>query len=188
MASTISVDPKMSAPSKLRHLVLGGAKSGKSRYAESLVSTAVNKFAGSAVYLATATAVDKEMRARIARHREDRTQASTAWKTIEEPIAISDHLADLDAQTTVLIDCLTLWLSNCLHQQCWPKQKERLFAAIDSSDANLIFVSNEISMGVVPLGELTRQYVDEIGLLHQQLAAHCNQVTLMVAGLPTKLK
>ncbi len=178
----------MPSPYKLRHLVLGGAKSGKSRYAETLVGAEVSQSGGSAIYLATATADDDEMRARIARHREDRTRAGTAWKTIEEPIAISSQLTDLDAQTTVLIDCLTLWLSNCLHQQSWPKQKERLFAALDSSDSNLIFVSNEISMGVVPLGELTRQYVDEIGLLHQQLAAQCNQVTLMVAGLPTKLK
>lgn len=167
-----------------RHLILGGARSGKSGYAEQrgLEAPGVRRW----VYVATGDAGDDEMAARIRHHRASR---DARWHTVEEPV----HLASVlrrhnEPETCVLVDCLTLWLSNCLARDCWQAEGEALIEAVNASRANLLLVSNEVGSGVVPLGETSRQFVDESGRLHQRLAERCDRVTLVVAGLPLELK
>jgi adenosylcobinamide kinase/adenosylcobinamide-phosphate guanylyltransferase len=163
-------------------LVIGGARTGKSRYAQQCAEAAGLK----RLYLATARAGDDEMRARIEHHREQR---GAGWTTVEEPHCLADVLTTLhDQHSVIVVDCLTLWVTNCLLEGCWKIQKEALIDLLPQLNGHIIFVSNETGMGVVPLGELSRRFVDESGLLHQALAAACDRVTLMVAGLPVLVK
>ena len=172
---------------KHSHLILGGARSGKSTYAEQLTldAHALSGIQNDLIYVATAIAGDDEMAARIEHHQ---TRRNEHWQTIEETIDLAKVLNKLDKNSTVLIDCLTLWLSNCLHQQCWASQKSNFIEALSKSDAQIFMVSNEVGTGIVPMGELSRQFVDESGWLHQQLARTSNKVSLVVAGLPMALK
>lgn len=164
-------------------LILGGARSGKSRLAEARAQASGKQL----IYIATAQAGDEEMAARIAHHQSQRSAAN--WQTVEEPIFLADLLAQHNhPQYCLLVDCLTLWLSNCLHHDCWPVQRTALLDLLPNLEAQLIMVSNEVGSGIVPLGQLSRQFADESGLLHQQLAALCSRVTLTVAGLPWDLK
>jgi adenosylcobinamide kinase/adenosylcobinamide-phosphate guanylyltransferase len=138
------------------------------------------------VYLATATAGDGEMRERIRHHQARRQQK---WALLEETTARAGVLPrHAQEGRCILVDCLTLWISNCLHQNCWAQQRDALLAVLATLPGHIIFVSNETGMGVVPMGELSRKFVDESGFFHQQLAAICDQVTLVVAGLPMNLK
>ena len=170
------------------NLIIGGARSGKSRLAEQRARAS----GAERVYLATATAGDTEMAERIVRHQNDRAQHG--WKTIEEPLDLASVLeANTDNNQCVLVDCLTLWLSNCLHADNWSQQKAHFMQFLaefsqGASDAQIILVTNETGLGVVPMGELSRRFVDESGFLHQEIAAVADQVTLVVAGLPTELK
>ncbi|MGL6162479.1 bifunctional adenosylcobinamide kinase/adenosylcobinamide-phosphate guanylyltransferase [Microbulbifer sp.] len=170
-------------------LILGGARSGKSRYAQERAEAQCGD--KSPIYLATAEARDDEMRKRIVRHRGDR---GPRWQTREEPLHLARALARISGPDTwVLVDCLTLWISNCLHVGCWEKERGQLLAEVDRRQAtgtapNWLFVSNEVGSGVVPLGQLSREFVDASGWLHQALAERCDQVTLVVAGLPLRLK
>ncbi|MBA6412643.1 bifunctional adenosylcobinamide kinase/adenosylcobinamide-phosphate guanylyltransferase [Parahaliea sp. F7430] len=166
----------------MKHLVLGGARSGKSRYAESCAeATGKTLF-----YLATAQAGDQEMSERIAHHRQSR---SSHWQLIEEPVALHEALATMNhSEACILIDCLTLWLSNCLLLNNWETMREAFLSALDRQSSDIILVSNEVGHGMVPLGELNRRFVDESGRLHQSLAAHCDKVTLVTAGLAQTLK
>ena len=166
-------------------LILGGVKSGKSRLAEQQALDS-----GLTVsYIATAHAGDKEMQQRISHHQQSRP---SHWQTIEEPL----HLAAMIQQHNhpkhcVLVDCLTLWLTNLLlHQddKLLKSEVDALVNTIKDLDCTLIMVSNETNMGIVPVGELSRRYCDEIGLLHQQLAQQCDSVILTIAGLPHILK
>ncbi len=166
----------------MKTLVLGGARSGKSRYAESLALRSTK----TPCLVATAEARDEEMRARIARHREQR---STAWTVREEPIQLADTIRAVDdSNHIVVVDCLTLWLANCLEKNCWEAQNAALSEALEKLNSDLILVSNEVGNGIVPLGESTRRFVDESGWLHQALAARCERVVLVTAGLPQLLK
>ncbi len=169
------------------HLILGGARSGKSRYAESLAVNCAQTWLLPLVYFATASADDDEMQARIDRHRKDR---DSRWHVVEEPLDIVKEINQLPSESVVLVDCLTLWLSNCLHQRPkdWPTQKSELLDTLSRSQHRIFLVSNEISLGVVPMGELSRRFVDELGWLHQDLAQQCQQVTMVIAGLPQSLK
>lgn len=166
------------------HLILGGARSGKSTYAERAVlehaDTDRKPF-----YIATASAGDSEMSERIQQHQQRRDKQ---WVLIEEKIALAEQITRLKQGDRVLIDCLTLWLSNCLHQDCWPAQRDALLDALSTTDATVVMVSNEVGSGIVPMGELSRQFVDHSGWLHQAVAAHCDTVTLVVAGLAMPLK
>ncbi|MDO3384572.1 bifunctional adenosylcobinamide kinase/adenosylcobinamide-phosphate guanylyltransferase [Gilvimarinus sp. SDUM040013] len=174
----------------MMQLILGGARSGKSRLAEQSVLS-LCQVHEKPVYLATGAAGDDEMQSRIAKHRHDRADQ---WRTVEEPVQLARALANLlDDNSWVLVDCLTLWISNCLHAGCWPQQRDLLLLEIDRQLAlgntpSWVFVSNEVGSGVVPLGQLSREFVDASGWLHQALAERCNQVTLVVAGLPMSLK
>ena len=169
------------------HLVLGGAKSGKSRHAEELLQ----RFPPPYVYLATAQALDDEMRLRIDEHRRRR---GPHWQTIEAPLDLVDQLRNLQGkESPVLIDCLTLWLSNLLLQSpaaATPPEVEvgRLCEVIRTADYPLVLVSNEVGSGIVPVNAMARAYRDLAGKTNQQVAAACAGTTLVVAGLPVALK
>jgi adenosylcobinamide kinase/adenosylcobinamide-phosphate guanylyltransferase len=163
------------------HLILGGARSGKSRYGESLASE--NPL--DVLYVATARAYDSEMEKRIAQHKVDRP---SHWESIEEPLDLCGVINSAEAHI-VLVDCLTLWLMNLMDaNRNIVDAVDDFLVALQSRTTPVILVSNEISMGVVPMGEMSRQYVDELGRLHQKIAQEADQVTLMVAGLPHKIK
>jgi adenosylcobinamide kinase/adenosylcobinamide-phosphate guanylyltransferase len=166
-------------------LILGGARSGKSRLAEERALAS-----GLAVtYIATATAADAEMTERI-RHHQARRPAD--WSLVEEPLDLARALAAAaGAERCLVVDCLTLWLNNWLcsgDDAGYAVQRQALLDSLAGLPGRVILVSNETGMGIVPLGELTRRYCDEAGRLHQDLAALCDRVTLTVAGLPLALK
>ena len=166
-------------------LILGGARSGKSRLAEKLASDS----AMPVTYIATSQPQDGEMNARVALHRQRRP---SSWGLVEEPLELARVLREHAAPgQCLLVDCLTLWLTNLLmldDPQRLGVEREQLLDCLASLPGEIIFVSNETGLGVVPLGELTRRYVDEAGWLHQALAERCQRVVLTVAGLPLTLK
>jgi len=168
-----------------QYLILGGARSGKSSFAERLVEGITNRKGTKKVYIATATADDDEMFERIARHKNQRDKQ---WRVNEERFDLATHLNKASTNDCILIDCLTLWLSNCLHQECWIEQRAKLLTALQSCPADVIMVSNEVGSGIVPMGKLSRQFIDESGWLHQALAQQCSHVSLIVAGLENVLK
>lgn len=174
----------------MKHLILGGARSGKSRYAEQQAQQHAEKNHQQLWYVATATRGDDEMVLRIQEHQMRRGEQ---WQLIEEPVDLVSQLNRLDSEDhCVLIDCLTLWLSNILLSEeanvSWKKIKPLFLQAFTSSKASIFMVSNEVGSGIVPMGELSRQFVDESGWLHQDLATACDQVSLVTAGLPLALK
>lgn len=186
-------------------LVLGGQKSGKSRHAEGLAQRWLA--AGPqhrAVLLATAQAWDDEMRERIARHQADRAARVPGLQTLEEPHDLAGALARVAApDTLVVVDCLTLWLTQWLMPpqpgtqdfqsnrplgQQWQAQAAQFLIAIERSPGPVVLVGNEIGLGVIPLGREVRAFVDALGRLNQQVAAAVERVTLMVAGCPLVVK
>ena len=169
-------------------LILGGARSGKSRLAEQRAQALAGQNK-KLIYIATGSAGDEEMQQRIALHQSQREQGDARWLTVEEPLALSKVLQCNDNENNIiLVDCLTLWLSNCLHHDCWQQQREALLSSLSALKADVILVSNEVGSGIVPLGELSRRFADESGWLHQALGKQCETVTLVVAGLPLELK
>lgn len=181
----------------MAELILGGQKSGKSRRAEEMARDWLAGAAGrSAVLIATGQAHDDEMRARIARHRLDRAQRVPGLRTVEEPLQLADAIAAHSAPgTLVVVDCLTLWLTNWLMPATGAPRKDALAAAIDALESAvraapgpLLLVGNEIGLGVVPMGREVRAFVDALGLVNQRMARVCARVTLMAAGLPLVLK
>lgn len=166
-------------------LILGGARSGKSRLAEQIA-----KDSGlSVVYIATAQALDDEMQQRIEHHRQQRPEH---WQVCEEPIYLADRLLQCDQPNQlILVDCLTLWLTNLLLSEdttLLQQQTEKFLAVLAQLQAQIILVSNETGLGVVPMGEISRRFVDEAGRLHQALGQLAHKVTFCVAGFPMILK
>lgn len=164
-------------------LVLGGARSGKSAFAEKLIGeSALTK-----IYVATATAGDDEMKDRIAQHRVRRGEG---WTTIEEPLALVDTLTrEATRNRAVLVDCLTLWLSNLMFAERDPDvEAKRLTRFLGVADYPVVFVSNEVGLGLVPETPLGRSFRDAQGRLNQVVAAAVPQVVFMAAGLPLWLK
>ncbi len=169
--------------------VLGGARSGKSAYAEQLAKNSAKEV----IYIATAQAKDDEMQQRILHHRQQRPNE---WKTVEEPYALAQTLiTQADSKRCLLVDCLTLWLTNILfdaqgefQQDFFQQQKQALMACLAHLDADVIFVSNEVGQGIIPMNKMARRFVDEAGWLHQDLAARSDKVILMNAGLAQVLK
>lgn len=169
----------------LQTLILGGVRSGKSRYAESLALASGRPV----TVIATALALDEEMKLRIDSHRRTRP---VAFRVHEEPLALAAALRRVDAPgSCVIVDCLTLWLTQLLYND----DDARLRAEIDlflevlpTLEAEVVLIGNETSLGIMPLGELTRRYTDAAGRLHQDIAARVARVVLMVAGLPLHLK
>jgi len=164
-------------------LILGGARSGKSAYAEKLAESA----AGEKVYLATARAGDEEMRERIRRHRDRRGRA---WTTVEEPEALAEAIAERAAPDAfILVDCLTLWLTNLLlAERDIETETGRLLETLEKADGSIVFVSNEVGQGIVPDNALARAFRDEAGRLNQRIADVADHVVLVAAGLPLALK
>lgn len=177
-------------------LVLGGARSGKSHHAEQLAL----QCAGPVTYVATAGEGDEEMQLRVALHRARRP---TDWGLVEEPVHLAEALyTHAQHGGCVLVDCMTLWLNNLLfsehHQypetglvtppEAWTTEIDALLTALPLLPGEVILVSNEIGLGVVPMGAVTRFYVDELGRLNQRLAALADSVHLLVAGIPMVVK
>jgi len=162
-------------------LVIGGARSGKSRYAESLISALPPPW----FYLATATASDDEMAERIKAHR---TRRAAAWRTVEAPCDIAGALATC-GKAPALVDCLTLWLSNLMLAEADVEAAvDRLEQALQAAAAPIVLVSNEVGFGIVPDHPLGRRFRDWQGIVNQRIAARADRVVLMVAGLPLVLK
>lgn len=179
--------------------ILGGQRSGKSRRAEMRARQWLDASpAHAAVLIATATAWDDEMRERIARHQADRAVRVPGLRTVEEPAALAAALRRCsDAQTLVVIDCLTLWLTHllmpadtavALSDAAVAAAGDDLCRAIAEVSGPVVLVGNEIGLGVIPMGREVRHFVDALGRLNQQVAAACEGVTLMAAGLPLTLK
>jgi adenosylcobinamide kinase/adenosylcobinamide-phosphate guanylyltransferase len=164
-------------------LVLGGARSGKSRHAEALVEAA----APAGLYIATAEPLDDEMRARIDHHRARR---GPRWTTIEEPLALASLLA-AEARPTrpILVDCLTLWLANLMQAGRDPgAERETLVATLPNLRGPVVMVANEVGLGIVPENALARAFRDHAGRLNREIAAAADRVVFIAAGLPLVLK
>ncbi len=164
-------------------LVLGGARSGKSRYAETHILAAP----GAPVYIATAQAFDDEMAERIARHRNDR---GPGWRTVEAPLDLPDAIAaERGAGAAVLVDCLTLWASNLLLADMDVEAAtDWLVEAVRGHDGPLVLVANEVGLGIVPDNALARRFRDAAGRMNQAVAAAVDEVVFVAAGLPLTLK
>jgi len=166
-------------------LILGGARSGKSRLAEqTAISTQL-----AVTYIATAQALDPEMQSRIAHHQ---NQRPAHWSLVEEPLFLAKTLQKIDRPNQIiLVDCLTLWLTNLLlldDQSIQQFECEQLLKVLPTLESEIILVSNETGLGVVPLGEISRRFVDEAGRLHQTLGQMADKVVFCVAGFPMILK
>ncbi len=186
--------------------ITGGARSGKSGFAEAYAM----KLAKQGVYIATSQSWDDEMKARTARHRLDREKSQYPWQTIEEPFELAGLLRKLEEQhsaaggerTAVLVDCLTLWLTNWLLRldkgtdgeldvndyEDLHAEIEKLIEAVAAYSGPLLLVTNEVGSGIVPAYPLGRRFRDEAGRLNRKLAAICGEAYLVVAGLPLDLK
>jgi adenosylcobinamide kinase/adenosylcobinamide-phosphate guanylyltransferase len=179
-----------------RSLVFGGARSGKSAWAERLAQESGKEV----VYIATAHAGDAEMQARIAHHRARR---DTAWRTVEEGLQLGAAIDRWSAPgRLVLVDCLTIWLSNLLFAEArefpevgavtppevFHRERAALLGALEQAKGDVVLVSNEVGMGIVPQGAVSRWFVDEAGRLNQEVAARCERVVFVAAGLPLMLK
>lgn len=170
-------------------LILGGARSGKSAYAEQLASAS-----GLPVtYIATAQVYDAEFGTRVTHHKARRP---AHWKTVEVPHQLAATLkAEAAPGRCLVVDCLTLWLAQCICPECappegvdWLQQRQALLELLPSLPGTILLVSNEVGMGIVPLGEINRQFQDEQGRLNQAVAQLAEQAVFMAAGLPLKLK
>ena len=168
-------------------LVLGGARSGKSRYGLSLAE----RFPAPRLFLATGEARDEEMVARIAAHQAER---GPGWETREEPLDLPEAVRDAQGRYgAILVDCLTMWLANLMLQEEVAEEDfqaagRRLLAVLEQVATPTIFISNEVGLGIVPESPLSRKYRDWLGWLHQQVARAADLVVLVVAGLPLTLK
>lgn len=172
------------------HLILGGARSGKSRYAEHCVSESAHQ--SNKHYIATAIAFDEEMKARIAHHQQSR---GDSWVEHECPTQLATLLTRFDSNDVVLVDCLTLWLNNVIYNEGVTLDETQiqyrvteLVEALNNTSAQVILVSNEVGLGVVPMGEVSRLFVDNAGWMNQAIAKVAEQVTFVAAGLPMTLK
>lgn len=169
----------------MRTLILGGARSGKSALAERLAAESGHEV----VYVATAQPGDEEMAARIAHHR---VRRPAQWSCVEEPLQLAAVLREhARADRCLLVDCLTLWLSNLLGDtdpDCFARERDALLETLPQLPGEILMVSNEVGLGIVPLGALTRRFVDEAGRLHQSVAAASERVLFVAAGLPMILK
>ena len=171
-------------PAGRRTLLIGGARSGKSALAEQWARESGREV----VVIVTAHAGDEEMAARIAAHQ---TARPPEWCTVEAPVDLAGALQRADGpRRCVVVDCLTLWLSNCLlaDSATWARERDALLAIVPQLSAELLLIGNEVGHGIVPLGALNRHFVDESGRLHQQLAQRCERVRLVMAGCVLALK
>jgi len=176
------------------YLILGGARSGKSLFAEKIAAEKLTSQAGLQVtYVATAQVYDDEFAARV-QHHQDRRPAN--WQLVEEPHKLTQTIARLATKNQCLIiDCLTVWLAQWICSECnppndssWQLEREAFLTLLPTLPGTIVLVSNEVGMGIVPLGEINRQFQDEQGRLNQAVAQVADHVTFIAAGLPLKLK
>lgn len=166
------------------HLYTGGARAGKSRLAQAEAEA----LSPTRLFVATAQPLDDDMAARIARHRADR---GPGWETVEEPLALAERLPELSRPAPVLlVDCLTLWMSNLLLADTpdLDARAEALARALQGCDGHVLLVTNEVGLGIVPDNALARRYQDALGRCNQRVAAIADRVTFVVSGLPLRLK
>jgi adenosylcobinamide kinase/adenosylcobinamide-phosphate guanylyltransferase len=163
-------------------LITGGARSGKSTRAEARVRA----FAGQPVYIATAEALDDEMRERIAKHRARR---GSEWLEREAPLELVAALLETDGGGARSVDCLTLWLSNLMHaERDWEKEAKLIIDALGRQKSPVVLVTNEVGLGIVPDNALARRFRDAAGILNQMVAHAADEVDFVVAGLPMRVK
>jgi adenosylcobinamide kinase/adenosylcobinamide-phosphate guanylyltransferase len=163
-------------------LITGGARSGKSVRAESRTRS----FRGQPVYIATAEALDGEMRERIARHRARR---GGEWLERETPLELAAALAETDGGGARLVDCLTLWLSNLMHaERDWVQETSALSEALAVQTSPVVLVTNEVGLGIVPDNALARAFCDAAGLMNQAMARVADEVEFVISGLPMRVK
>ncbi len=173
----------------MAELILGGVRSGKSRYAERCAIGSGKNI----IYIATGVAGDAEMAERIERHRQERP---ATWEIVEEPIELADTLQKYAApERCILADCLTLWLSNVLfdkegrlQEALFQRERELLLKILPELPGRIVMVSNEVGMGIVPTNRRARRFVDEAGWLHQDLVKICTRVVWVIAGIPQVVK
>jgi adenosylcobinamide kinase / adenosylcobinamide-phosphate guanylyltransferase len=181
---------------RARRLILGGARSGKTAHAISLAKSLSAQKKIDVTYVATAQSLDEEMRHRICLHRAERP---ATWHTLEAPSGLAQAVAALPADRVVVIDCMTLWLSNALLQDfredaptaalpAWEHERARLLQWLNATHNEVLLISNEVGAGIVPLSAVSRRFQDEQGRLNQALAATCDEVTLVVAGIAVPVK
>lgn len=181
---------------KSRHLILGGARSGKTAHAIALAKSLATKRNASVTYVATAQPLDAEMQHRISLHRAERP---ATWRTLEAPTRLAQALAAHDRSAILVIDCMTLWLSNALLQDfrddaptaalpTWDAERAGFLQWLNEMRGDVLLISNEVGAGIVPLAPLSRRFQDEQGRLNQALAAVCEQVSLVVAGIAMPIK
>lgn len=169
-------------------LILGGARSGKSAFAQRLCQHWEGQHKKPVTYIATATVLDEEMRQRIARHQNDRP---AHWSLIEAPLALAAAADTCNSEHILLIDCLTLWLNNHLFEQPsqdFPHLFSQLITSLKKRNQPVVLVANEVGLGVIPMGQVSRQFVDQAGWLNQAIAAAADNVYFVAAGLPMVLK
>jgi adenosylcobinamide kinase/adenosylcobinamide-phosphate guanylyltransferase len=180
----------------IRKLVLGAARSGKTHHAILLAQSLSSKFERSVTYVATAQALDPEMTKRIELHRAERPDS---WSTLEAPKDLAQALRTIDDQAIVIVDCLTLWLSNAMLADFeeerptdalpeWQGERGAFLQWLREFEGMALLVSNEVGAGIVPMSTLARRFQDEQGRLNQAVAAICDGVTLVVAGIPVSIK
>ena len=182
------------------YLVLGGARSGKSAYAEKLAQQMSAEQGAQVIYVATAQVYDDEFKARVAHHQASRPHS---WHLVETPHRLAQTLQSialepawlLAPRPVVIVDCLTLWLAQCICPECappeginWEQECAQFLETLPTLPYDLILVSNEVGMGIVPLGEINRRFQDAQGRLNQAVAKLANNVTFVAAGLPLQLK
>ena len=169
----------------MKHLVMGGVRSGKSAFAQDLVAATGKPVC----YVATSQVWDDEMAQRVERHKLNRPEQ---WQLIEEPIALAATLNRLNnAQQAVIVECFSLWLSNllCLEDdQVFEREHQSLLKAVEQFQGDLVLVSSEVGLGIMPMNALARRFADEAGMLNQALAKLTDRVTFVAAGLPMPLK
>jgi adenosylcobinamide kinase/adenosylcobinamide-phosphate guanylyltransferase len=181
---------------KSRHLILGGARSGKTAHAIALAKSLATERNASVTYVATAQPLDEEMQHRISLHRAERP---ATWRTLEAPTRLAQALAADNQSAIMVIDCMTLWLSNALLQDfrddaptaalpTWDAERAEFLQWLNEMRGDVLLISNEVGAGIVPLAPLSRRFQDEQGRLNQALAAVCEQVSLVVAGIPVPIK
>lgn len=196
MSSVTSSARRLAEMNSERHLVLGGARSGKTRHALRLATTLASERSAEVVYVATAEALDREMQDRIARHR---TERPAHWRTLEAPRHLAHALGDVSQDSVIVVDCLTLWLSNALLTDfredapadplpMWAQERDELMDYLTRTRHALVLVSNEVGSGIVPLAPIARRFQSEQGWLNQSVADICERVTLIVAGIAVTIK
>jgi adenosylcobinamide kinase/adenosylcobinamide-phosphate guanylyltransferase len=179
-----------------RRLIIGGARSGKTAHALELAKSLSEARGVNVTYVATAQALDQEMQHRISLHRAERP---ATWRTLEAPTGLAQALRGQDASDVLVIDCMTLWLSNALLQDfrddaptaplpTWQAERDKFLEWLSLARVEVLLISNEVGGGIVPLAPMARRFQDEQGRLNQMLAAACDEVTLVVAGIAVPIK